>query len=424
MDKLVIAGGKPLEGSVPISGAKNSALAILAGSLLSTGECLISNVPNLLDVQVICEVLASLGVRLMATPDGMVRVDASTLREHTTPYHLVTRMRASFFVLGPILARLGQARIPLPGGCAIGSRPVDLHLKGLRSLGARVNIGHGFVEAFADKLVGGNVYLDYPSVGATETIMMAATLAEGRTVIENCAQEPEIADLADFLIKMGASIRGAGTETITIEGTTSLHRCDHRVIPDRIEAGTFMVAAAITKGKLRLQNVRLDHLQAVIAKLVECGMEIVPEGQDLLVSAPNTLKSIDLRTLPFPGFPTDLQAPLMTLLATINGTSVVAETVFENRFLHVDELLRMGANIKTEGNCAIIQGVPVLTGAPVQATDLRAGAAMVLAGLAAKGETVVSDIHHIDRGYERLEEKLTNVGASIKRIPTTDSVLV
>ncbi|HEY9765338.1 MAG TPA: UDP-N-acetylglucosamine 1-carboxyvinyltransferase [Chroococcales cyanobacterium] len=424
MDKLVIAGGKPLEGSVPISGAKNSALAILAGSLLSTGECLISNVPNLLDVQVICEVLASLGVRLMATPDGMVRVDASTLREHTTPYHLVTRMRASFFVLGPILARLGQARIPLPGGCAIGSRPVDLHLKGLRSLGAKVNIGHGFVEAFADKLVGGNVYLDYPSVGATETIMMAATLAEGRTVIENCAQEPEIADLADFLIKMGASIQGAGSETITIEGTSSLNRCDHKVIPDRIEAGTFMVAAAITKGKLRLQNVRLDHLQAVISKLVECGMEIVPEGPDLLVSAPTTLKPIDLRTLPFPGFPTDLQAPLMTLLATVNGTSVVAETVFENRFLHVDELIRMGANIKTEGNCAIIQGVPVLTGAPVQATDLRAGAAMVLAGLAARGETVVSDIHHIDRGYERLEEKLTNVGANIKRIPTTDSVLV
>lgn len=423
MEKLLITGGRPLEGTIPISGAKNSALAILAGSLLSTDECVITNVPNLLDVQVICEVLASLGVRLISTPDGVVRVDASTLREHTTPYHLVTRMRASFFVLGPILARLGKARIPLPGGCSIGSRPVDLHLKGLRTLGAQVTIGHGFVEAEADHLVGGNVYLDYPSVGATETIMMAATLAEGRTVIENCAQEPEIIDLAEFLIKMGAQITGAGTETIVIDGVEKLTRCDHSVIPDRVEAGTFMMAAAITRSKLKLANVRLDHLQAVVSKLTELGVILTQDGNDVLVEA-GQLKPSDVRTLPFPGFPTDLQAPMMTLLSTIDGTSVLTETVFENRFLHVDELIRMGANIKTEGNCAIIQGVPSLMGAPVKATDLRAGAALVIAGLAAQGETVISDIYHIDRGYERLEEKLTHVGASIKRISVQESVLV
>lgn len=424
MDKLIVVGGKPLMGTVPISGAKNSALAILAGSLLSTEECVITNVPNLLDIQVICEVLASLGVRIMSTPDGVVRVDASTLREHTTPYDLVTRMRASFFVLGPILARLGRARIPLPGGCAIGSRPVDLHLKGLRAMGTQVTIGHGYVEAYTEKLVGANVYLDYPSVGATETIMMAATLAEGRTVIENCAQEPEIIDLAEFLIKMGANIQGAGTETIVVEGVEKLTACNHSVIPDRIEAGTFMIAAALTKGQLKLEHVRVDHLQAVISKLQECGVEITVEGDSIFVSAPNMLKPVDVRTLPYPGFPTDLQAPMMTLLSSIQGTSVMSETVFENRFLHVDELLRMGANIKAEGNCAVIQGVPSLTGAQVKATDLRAGAAMVLAGLIGNGETEISDIYHIDRGYERLEEKFTNIGANIRRTSITETILV
>lgn len=417
LDRLIINGGSPLVGTIPVSGAKNSALPILAASILAQDDCFITNVPELTDVHIISDILRSLGVDVEVIGKGSLRVNASSLCEYTAPYELVTKMRAAFFAIGPILARLGHARIPLPGGCTIGSRPVDLHLKGLRSLGAKVTIEHGYVEAQADQLVGGNIYLDFPSVGATETIMMAAVHAEGTTVIDNCAQEPEIADLADFLNKMGAQITGAGTQTITVEGVRRLGGCDHAIIPDRIEAGTFMVAAAITSGDLTLTGVRLDHLQAITSKLQEAGVTITPLGPESLnVRTEGPLRPVDIRTMPHPGFPTDMQAQFMTLLTTIEGTSVLTEMVFENRFLHVDELIRMGANIKTEGNVAVIQGACDLTGAPVKATDLRAGAAMILAGLVARGETVITSLHHLDRGYEDIEAKLTAVGAQIRRV--------
>ncbi|MNS48733.1 UDP-N-acetylglucosamine 1-carboxyvinyltransferase 1 [compost metagenome] len=424
MERLLIEGGKPLTGTLRVSGAKNSALALIAGTLLGEGVTTLSNVPHLLDVKIIAEVLESLGAKATLS-EGELRVDATNVNNHVAPYDLVTKMRASFFVLGPILARMGKAKIPLPGGCAIGSRPVDLHLKGLRALGATVNIEHGFVEAIAEKLYGANIYLDYPSVGATENIMMAATLADGQTVIENCAQEPEIVDLADMLNAMGADVRGAGTERIVINGVPKLHGCDHEVIPDRIEAGTYMMAAAITRGELTLQKIRLDHMQAVVSKLTEMGVLIHPiDANTCIVKAPEDLKPVDIRTLPYPGFPTDLQAPVMALLATIDGTSMISETVFENRFLHVDELLRMGANIKTEGNAAVIQGTRRLTGAPVRATDLRAGAALIIAGMAAEGETSIGGLHHIDRGYENLEAKLNAAGGTLKRSQVADPLLV
>jgi UDP-N-acetylglucosamine 1-carboxyvinyltransferase len=424
MERLLIEGGKPLTGTLRVSGAKNSALALIAGTLLGEGVTTLTNVPHLLDVKIIAEVLESLGAKATLS-EGELRVDATNVNNHQAPYDLVTKMRASFFVLGPILARMGKAKIPLPGGCAIGSRPVDLHLKGLRALGATVNIEHGFVEAIAEKLYGANIYLDYPSVGATENIMMAATLADGQTVIENCAQEPEIVDLADMLNAMGADVRGAGTERIVINGVPKLHGCDHEVIPDRIEAGTYMMAAAITRGELTLQKVRLDHMQAVVSKLTEMGVLIHPiDANTCIVKAPEDLKPVDIRTLPYPGFPTDLQAPVMALLATIDGTSMISETVFENRFLHVDELLRMGANIKTEGNAAVIQGTRRLTGAPVRATDLRAGAALIIAGMAAEGETSIGGLHHIDRGYENLEAKLNAAGGTLKRSQVADPLLV
>lgn len=423
MEKLIINGGLPLVGTIPVSGAKNSALPILAASILSQGDCRITNVPNLADVQIISEIIRCLGVEIRLE-DGIAHVNASTLCEYTAPYELVTKMRAAFFAIGPILARLGHARMPLPGGCTIGSRPVDLHLKGLRSLGAKVTIEHGYVEAQADQLVGGNIYLDFPSVGATETIMMAATLAEGTTIIENCAQEPEIIDLAEFLIKMGAIISGAGTQTITIEGVRRLGGCEHAIIPDRIEAGTFMVAAALTKGDLTVTGVRVDHLQAIISKLTEAGATVTPLGSEAVnVKVEGELKPIDVRTMPYPGFPTDMQAQFMTMLSTIEGTSVLTEMVFENRFLHVDELIRMGANIKTEGSVAVIQGVSEMTGAPVKATDLRAGAAMILAGLAARGETVVTGLHHIDRGYDGIVAKLNAVGGRITRVEHVDATV-
>jgi len=426
LDKLIIKGGLPLQGSIRISGAKNSALPILAATLLSQDDCLISNVPDLADVAVISEILRHLGVEVQMVGPGLLKANASGLCDFAAPYDLATKMRAAFFAIGPILARMGHARIPLPGGCTIGSRPVDLHLKGLRSLGAKVTIEHGYVEAQADQLVGGNIYLDFPSVGATETIMMAATLAEGTTVIENCAQEPEIVDLADFLNGMGAKVSGAGSQTITIEGVRRLGGCTHRIIPDRIEAGTFMVAAAITKGDLTLEGVRLDHMQAIVSKLSEAGVVITPVGDEAVrVTVEGPLNPIDVRTMPYPGFPTDMQAQIMTLLATIEGTSVVTEMVFENRFLHIDELVRMGANIKAEGNVAVIQGVAQLTGAPVKSTDLRAGAAMILAGMAARGETVVTGLHHIDRGYEAIGDRLSAAGADIHRVEQrTEQVVV
>jgi len=424
LDRFIIEGERPLVGTIPVNGAKNAALAIMAGALLAEDAVTLHNVPRLIDVQVMSEVLGSLGVAVRPQGGGSLRIDASTLTDHTCPYDLVTKMRASFFVLGPILARLGQARIPLPGGCAIGSRPVDLHLKGLRSLGAKVTIEHGYAEATADRLVGAPVYLDYPSVGATETIMMAACLAEGTTVIDNCAQEPEIVDLAQFLSKCGARIEGAGTEQIVVHGRRRLGGCEHATIPDRIEAGTFMIAAAITRGDLTLEGIRPELVASLISKLQEIGATVAVLDQDVVrVAGDGPLQAADVRTMPFPGFPTDLQAQIMSLLAVLPGTSVISETVFENRFLHVDELLRMGANIKTEGNVAVIQGVAELTGAPVRATDLRAGAALVLAGLAARGQTVVSDVHYIDRGYQDIEKKLSAVGGKISRTGVTDPIL-
>lgn len=425
MERLVVEGGQTFSGSVTISGAKNSALALIAGTLLADGVTTLSNVPQLLDVRVITDVLSSLGAQTALLPGGQLRVDARGVNHYEAPYDLVTKMRASFFVLGPILARTGRAKIPLPGGCAIGSRPVDLHLKGLRALGAQVHIEHGFVEAVAEKLYGANIYLDYPSVGATENIMMAATLADGITVIENCAQEPEVVDLADMLNAMGARVRGAGTETIVIEGVSRLHGCEHRVIPDRIEAGTFMMGAAITRGELRLNGVRLDHMQATVSKLQEMGVLVQADGPDsVIVKGHSELAPVDVRTMPYPGFPTDLQAPMMALLATVKGTSIITETVFENRFLHVDELLRMGANIKTEGNAAVVVGVDRLSGAPVQATDLRAGAALLIAALTADGQSSVGALHHLDRGYEDIVSKFADGGVNVSRLVACDPLLV
>lgn len=425
MDKLLIRGGRALHGAIDIAGAKNAALPELCAALLSAQPVELHNVPQLQDVATMVALLRNMGVRVETVAPGSLRIDAATLTSPEAPYELVKTMRASVLALGPLLARFGEATVSLPGGCAIGSRPVDLHLKGLRALGATVNIEHGFVEAVAEKLYGANIYLDYPSVGATENIMMAATLADGQTVMENCAQEPEIVDLADMLNAMGADVRGAGTERIVINGVAKLHGCDHEVIPDRIEAGTYMMAAAITRGELTLQKIRLDHMQAVVSKLTEMGVLIhAVDANTCIVKAPEDLKPVDIRTLPYPGFPTDLQAPVMALLATIDGTSMISETVFENRFLHVDELLRMGANIKTEGNAAVIQGTRRLTGAPVRATDLRAGAALIIAGMAAEGETSIGGLHHIDRGYENLEAKLNAAGGTLKRSQVADPLLV
>lgn len=415
MDTLVIQGGRRLSGKVTVSGAKNSALPAIAACLLASGECAIEGVPDLVDVRTMLDVLIELGVKAEIRP-GSVRIDAREIGTHEAPYELVRRMRASFLVMGPLLARLGKARISLPGGCAIGSRPIDLHLKGFEALGAEISMGYGSIEAVAPNgLTGAHVYLDFPSVGATENIMMAATLARGTTVIENAAEEPEIVDLANLLNSMGAKIRGAGTNVLKIEGVDSLGPAVHTIIPDRIEAGTFMVAAAITGGRIRVENVLPEHLKPITAKLREAGAYVEEDDASVVVWADERLKAVDIKTMPHPGFPTDLQAQFMALMATARGTSMITETVFENRFMHVDELKRMGANIKIDGRSAVVEGVERLTGAPVKATDLRAGAALVLAGLAAEGETELMYVYHIDRGYEKLENKLNALGASIVR---------
>lgn len=416
MRRIFIKGRKKLEGEVSISGSKNSALAILAANILLPGKSTIRNVPNLLDVKTIIRVLRALGIRAeySLSQPNTVEVWNSNVK-HVAPYELVTKMRASFFVIGPILARKGLAKVPLPGGCAIGSRPVNLHIKGLEALGAHVEMEHGFVIVKADKLRGGNVYLDFPSVGATETVMMAATLAEGETVIQNAAREPEVIDLAEFLKKAGAKISGAGTEEIKIEGVSELFPVEYKVIPDRIEAGTFMVAAAITRGNLLIKDIVPGHIESTIRKLKEMGITVAVKDNEVRVSARNGIKAADVKTMPYPGFPTDMQAQLTALLAIAKGTSVVTETVFENRFMHVNELNRMGAEIKLEGQSSIITGVPGLSSAPVKVSDLRAGAALVLAGLAAQGETMIEDRdHHLERGYDELEAKLTKLGAEIK----------
>ncbi|MFO0051374.1 MAG: UDP-N-acetylglucosamine 1-carboxyvinyltransferase [Dolichospermum sp.] len=417
---LQICGGYPLAGHVKISGAKNSALVIMAGTLLCSGDCRIRNVPLLADVDSMEQVLSALGLRLSREGD-ILDIDAREITTSKAPYELVTQLRASFFAIGPILARLGVAQMPLPGGCAIGARPVDLHVRGLQAMGAEVQIEHGICHAHVPgnkgRLRGAKIYLDTPSVGATETLMMAATLADGETILENSAREPEVVDLANFCNSMGAKIQGAGTSTITIVGVPELHSTDYTIIPDRIEAGTFLIAGAITRSELLLSPVAPDHLIPVIAKLQEIGISIIEEGQDCLRILPTkTLKAINIDTLPHPGFPTDMQAPFMALLTLAEGDSIINESVFENRLRHASELNRLGADIRVKGNTAFVRGVPMLSGAPVIGTDLRASAALVLAGLAASGTTTVQGLQHLDRGYDRIDMKLQQLGAKIMRV--------
>lgn len=413
LSTYTIEKAQPLSGTVRISGAKNSALPILAASILGEGESIIEDVPRLKDIENMCELIKWLGINVTVSNNEKVNIKTLQINKTSAPYELVNNMRASFLIMGPLLARKGQVKIPLPGGCAIGSRPVDLHLKGFAAMGARITQGHGYVEARAKRLKGAKIYLDFPSVGATENILMAACLADGQTIIENAAVEPEIVDLANYLVKMGAQIKGAGTDTIKINGVKKIVGSIHTVIPDRIEAGTFMSAAAISRGKVRIENVVPDHLKPVSAKMREIGIDITEDDDAITVNAQGRLKAIDIKTLPFPGFPTDLQSPLMSLLSLTEGTSIITETIFENRFMHVCELKRMGANIKIEGRSAVIEGVKKFTGAQVKATDLRAGAALVLAGIAADGETKISDVGHIDRGYHNFEKKLSGLGAKI-----------
>lgn len=416
MEKIIVEESPPLSGRVRVSGAKNSVLPILAASLLSTEKCVLEDVPNLKDVEVLTELLVTLGADVKRVRRNEVEVNSRHIDNDEVPYRLTGRMRASFLVMGPLLARLGSTRMSLPGGCAIGSRPIDLHLKGFQALGAKIEQGSGYVEAKAERLKGTTIYLDFPSVGATENIMMAATLAEGQTIIENAAEEPEIVDLANFLNKMGADIMGAGTDTIRINGVESMKGARHRVIPDRIEAGTYMVGAAMTGGDILIENVVGFHLHPLIAKLREAGVTIQEvKDETLRVIGPKEIQRIDIKTMPYPGFPTDMQAQMMAMLSIANGTSVVIETVFENRFMHVDELRKMGANIRIDRRTAIIEGREFLTGAQVNATDLRAGAALIIAGLVAKGKTTIHNVYHIDRGYDQVENKLKNLGAIIYR---------
>ncbi len=416
--QLEIAGGRQLSGVLRVSGAKNSALVLMAASLLTEDQLRLRNVPPLTDIQGMADILMFLGVGVRRGSDSL-EMDGSGLNQSAPPYELVNSLRASFFCIGPLLARLGIARVPLPGGCQIGTRPVVEHVKGLKALGAQVTIEHGVVSAVVPgrghRLRGGRIHLDCPSVGATETLMMAAALAEGETVIENAALEPEVVDLAGLLLAMGAKVRGAGTPTITIVGVERLHGADYAVIPDRIEAGTFLLAAAITRSTLTVAPVISDHLRAVLTKLEEVGCRLEIDGTCVTITA-DSIRAVDLRTQPFPGFPTDLQAPFMSLLATASGTSVITENICENRLQHVAELQRMGAAIRMQGNTAFVEGVSRLSGAPVQGSDLRASAAMVLAGLAAEGITSVQGLEYLDRGYANLEGKLNSVGASIRRV--------
>ena len=416
MDKIVISGGVPLHGEVQVSGAKNSALPILASTILGGGECVITNVPRVVDVVTMGKLLGMLGVTVEHEGNRAV-IKADVIKSTQAPYELVKTMRASVLVLGPLVARWGEATVSLPGGCAIGSRPVNLHLAGLAKLGAEVSIEHGYIRAKAKRLTGARIYCDTPTVTGTENLMMAASLAQGTTVIENAAKEPEIVDLADFLSKRGARISGAGTDVIAIEGVRELRGSDHEVIPDRIEAGTHLVAGAITKGCVAVNRCRPDHLDPLLNKLQEAGAEVQVEKERIRIDASKVarLKGVDVRTLPYPGFPTDMQAQMVALMSVAEGTSVVTETVFESRFMHVEELRRMGADIRVEGNRLVITGREQLTGAPVMASDLRASAGLVLAGLAAEGTTEVLRVYHLDRGYERIEEKLRGLGAVIER---------
>ncbi len=421
MERLIVKGGNRLVGTVKTSGAKNAVLPIIAASILGTSPSRLDEIPALEDVRTICAVLECLGIKVDASEPHTLKIDSREITSCEAPYELVRSMRASFLVMGPLLARKGYARISQPGGCAIGTRPIDLHLKGFEALGVKIEQGHGYIEASAPEgMTGANIYLDFPSVGATENIMMAAAMASGTTVLENPAEEPEIVDLANYLNQMGARVRGAGTNVITIEGVSELHGVQHSVIPDRIEAGTYMIAAAMTGGDVIIENVLPEHQKPLIAKLREAGALVEEDIDRIHVAGSGRLKAVDIKTLPYPGFPTDMQAQMMAMLSVAEGRSKITETVFENRFMHVVELNRMGANITTEGRSAVITGPAHLTGCTVRATDLRAGAAMILAGLVAEGATEICDIYHIDRGYEEIAAKLTRLGADIKRVGTKD----
>ena len=418
MNKLIIQGGTPLNGDVRISGAKNAVLPILAATLLADGVAIIDNVPHLHDVTTTVELLGCMGVQVVMGEKLSLEVDPSTITNFCAPYELVKTMRSSILVLGPLLARFGEAEVSLPGGCAIGSRPVNLHIKGLQDMGADIEVVNGVIKAKAKRLKGARIVLDIVTVTGTENLMMAAALAEGITTLENAAREPEIVDLANFLNAMGAKISGAGTDTITIEGVESLKGVRYRVLPDRIETGTFLVAAAISGGKIKVKDTDPTLLDVVLDKLVEAGadIEVGPDWISLDMHGQRP-KAVNIRTAPYPAFPTDMQAQFTALNVVAEGTSTIVETVFENRFMHVQELQRMGADIELEGNTAIVKGVDKLTGAPIMATDLRASASLILAGVFAEGETVVERIYHIDRGYELIEEKLAQLGAKIRRTP-------
>ncbi len=415
MEKIVVTGGKKLSGVVRISGSKNASLPILVATLLTDKDCVVKNVPHLQDVETILALLRILGKRISHDNKG-IKISSTYRLDSEAPYELVKKMRASILVMGPLLGRLGRVRASLPGGCAIGARPINLHLQGFRKLGAKVSLERGYVQLDAPRLHGENIYLDFPSVGATENLMMAATRAKGKTVIENAASEPEIKDLANFLNKMGAKIKGAGTNIIDIEGVNALSGTVHEVIPDRIETGTFMVAAAVTGGNVTIRGANPTHLEAVMTKLREAGAKITSNNKEIRVNSGRNLKATDIETVPYPGFPTDMQAQWMVLMSLSKGTSIITETVFENRFLHVGELQRMGSNIQVKGNSAIVKGVPKLSGAPVMATDLRASAALILAALSAEGKTEIFGVNHLDRGYEDIEKKLRRLGARIKRV--------
>lgn len=418
MDRMLIRHSAPLKGEVTVSGAKNSALPILAATLLGTEDIILSDVPRLEDVRVMIEVLEHLGCEVEHIDETTVRINSKNLANYNTPGELMGKMRASFLVMGPLLARLGKSLTKLPGGCTIGARPVDLHLKGFRSLGCQISQDANIIGASVGKrkLIGGTVYLDFPSVGATQNIMMAATMAKGDTMIENAAREPEIVDLANFINKMGGDVRGAGTSNIRVRGVEKLYGTTHSIIPDRIEAATFMIGAAMTRGKVRIKNLIPSHLVPISAKLREAGAVVVEDGDSMIVSATKRPIATNIKTMPYPGFPTDAQSQFMAMMAVSEGNSRLVETVFENRFMHVSELVRMGANIETFGKEAVVRGVPLLFGAEVRATDLRAGAALVLAGLVAEGETTLTEIGHLDRGYDHIEEKIAALGGDIIRI--------
>ena len=415
MKSIIINGGRKLSGEVVVSGAKNAALPIITAGLLCEGEHRIANVPALADVKTLGRILQHMGVQFSAT-DHAVRIDSGTLVRPEAPYDLVRTMRASILVLGPLVARFGKARVSLPGGCAIGARPVNLHIMGLEKMGARISIEHGYVVAEAKRLKGAQIYFDVVTVTGTENLMMAAALADGETVLENAAREPEIVDLASALVRMGARIEGAGTDIIRIQGAERLRPLDHTVLPDRIETGTFVIAAAITGGTVTIRRCAPAHLDALLAKVTEAGAQITLGEETITVTGSDLIRPVSIKTLPYPGFPTDMQAQFMSLMTLANGTSVINETIFENRFTHVAELRRLGADIQHDGRTAVVKGVPKLSGAPVMATDLRASASLILAGLAAEGQTVVSRIYHLDRGYDSIESKLSGLGADIRRV--------